>query len=111
MRFNANMQAGKLRHRVAIQAATDTRTSDGSITRTWATADTVWASVEPLTGRELTEAMKVAGMATLRVTIRYYSGLTTAHRLLFGTRVLEIVNVGNTDERNRTLAVLCTETD
>jgi len=76
------MQAGQLRHRIAIQGCTDARDAHGGITRTWATTDTVWAAVEPLSGTELLEAQQVHARATVRIRMRHYTGLTSKHRLV-----------------------------
>ena len=76
------MQAGKLRHRVQIQAPTDVRDDHGGNTRTWTTIATVWGSVEPLSGRELFEAQQVHARAAVRIRVRHYEGLTTKHRLV-----------------------------
>jgi SPP1 family predicted phage head-tail adaptor len=103
------MRAGRLRHRVQIQAATDTRASDGSLTRTWATVATRWASVEPLNGRELYYAQQVQPLVSVQVTMRYYDGLTPAHRLYWDSRAFEIASVTSTNERGREHVVMCTE--
>ena len=80
------MRAGQLRQRVQIQSASDVRDAHGSITRTWSTIDTVWASVEPLSGKELFEAQQVHARATVRIRMRYYEALSmpggTAYRLV-----------------------------
>ena len=76
------MRAGALRHRLQIQPPTDTRDAFGGNTRTYTTTDTVWGSVEPLSGLELTEAQKVNARATVRIRIRAYPGLTLRHRIV-----------------------------
>jgi len=68
---------------VQIQAASDSRDAHGGNVRTWGTVATVWASVEPLTGRELSEAQQVESRATVRITMRPYPGLTSRHRIVF----------------------------
>ena len=103
------MQAGKLRHHLEVQAATETRDAHGGVTRDWRTVDMRWAAVEPLTGRELFEAQQVQGRATVRVRMRPYGDLTPSHRLKFGDRVLNIDSIQNIDERDREMEVLCVE--
>jgi len=78
------MRAGKLRHRVQIQERVETKDAHGGITESWSTVVTRYASIEPLSGRELFEAQKASSEATVRIKMRYYSGLTTKHRLVFG---------------------------
>jgi SPP1 family predicted phage head-tail adaptor len=100
---------GPLRHRVAIQARTVTQDGYGATVATWATAATVWASVEPLSGREAWQAQSVRPDVTHTVTIRAYDGLTPKHRLLFDGRTLEIESVVNLEERNRYMVLQCKE--
>lgn len=101
------MRAGQLRHRVQIQEAADTRASDGSLARTWATVRTCWASIEPLRGQELWEAQQVQARVNTRVRMRYWAGLTPEHRIKHGTDVYNIAAVLNPEGRSRELEVLC----
>lgn len=103
------MQTGKLRHRIAIQSATETQDAHGGPVRTWSTVATHWGSIEPLQMREIFTAQQVEAQLSHRITLRYYSGLTSAHRLLFGARVFNIHSVRDLDERNRTHEVLAME--
>ena len=106
------MRIGRLRHRLRIQSATETRTGSGGVTYTWATDAVVWAAVRPLLGREYMEARRVDAAVTHEVRIRYRSGLTPSHRFVFDndtSRELNIVSVLNVDERDRELVVMCRE--
>lgn len=106
------MIAGKLRHRVYIQRATEAANTYGEMVKTWASIYRVWASVEPLTGRELERAQQVSAEATTRVKIRYTDDVTVGDRILFGTydqRVFEINAIVNPDERNVELHLFCSE--
>ena len=60
-RGHGEMEAGQLRHRVTIQQATETTDGFGGVTQAWATFATVWAAVEPLTGREYLQGAPGAG--------------------------------------------------
>ena len=93
------IEAGKLRHEVAIQELVETEPGDGTVDTTYLTVDTVWASVQPLRGKELMEAQQTTGRATHRVIMRSYPALTIKHRLLFGTRIFGIESVQHVDER------------
>jgi SPP1 family predicted phage head-tail adaptor len=97
------LRAGQLRRSVAIQATTDTRNSVGEPVESWATitGGTVWASLEPLTGREYQTAGVIAAEASHMVRIRYLANITPKHRVLFGSRVFDILGVRNIEERQR----------
>ena len=103
------IEAGKLRHRLAIQSHTEARDSFGGSTKTWATQKTVWGSVRPMSGKELVNAQQVDSRVTHRIVIRFYSGLDTTYRFLFGTRVFNIVSVLNIQERNKLLVITAIE--
>jgi len=76
------MRAGRLRHRLQIQSLAYARNNEGGNTPTWSTVATVWGSIEPLSGRELTEAQQVNTRASVRIRMRKYAGLTTEHRIV-----------------------------
>lgn len=103
------MRAGNLRSRVTIQSRSSTPDSFGEQGSAWQDVATVWASVEPLSGRELLSAQQVQGEISHRVRCRFRSGVTTAHRLLFAGRVLDIQAVINPQERGVMLEILCRE--
>lgn len=103
-----SMRAGELRHSVAIQSSTESRDSY-DVDYSWATDATVRASITPLSGDETIVADQEQSTATHKIIIRNFAGLTPNHRLLFGTRVFNIVSMLNTDERNRRMQLMCTE--
>lgn len=104
------MRAGNLRRRLTIQQkGTVTRNSHGEEVITWKTYATVWGEVSPLTGREYLAAQEAQSAVNVRVRMRYLAGVTTAMRVLYGSRVLEIEAVLNYQERNRELVLMCVE--
>ena len=64
------MRAGKLRHRVTFEEATDVPRSSGARTKVWNEVGTRWASVDPLTGKEVLTAAQVAARVSHKITIR-----------------------------------------
>lgn len=103
------VQTGRLRHRVTIQRLTRTEPGDGTVTVDWTPLETVWASIEPLRGRELIEAQAFGARTTHRVRMREYDGLTSKDRLLFGSRSFEIDSVMDYQERGAEFELMCTE--
>ena len=75
----------------------------------FARAPEAWADIEPLRGKELFEAQAVDARLTTKVTMRYVGGLSAPQRLVYGTRVLNIVSVLDLYERHITTVALCTE--
>jgi SPP1 family predicted phage head-tail adaptor len=94
------MNAGSLRHRITFQTSTDTVDAGGGLVETWATLATVWASISPLVGRELVNAKMVNSEITHKIRIRHLSTVTPKCRALFGTRIFQIFEVLDYEERN-----------
>lgn len=77
------LEAGKLRHR--IQILEQSRTQDpitGSTTTVWTPVDTVWAAIEPLSARDFIAAQTLKSRVSVRITMRYRSGINTSMRLI-----------------------------
>lgn len=95
------MRAGSLRHSVSIENYTTARGANGTETQSWSAAETVWASIEQLSGRELMIARQIKADATHRITMRYTSNLTAKSRVVFGSRVFYPLDPpANTDQKN-----------
>ncbi len=104
------VEFGQYRHRVSIQTLTDGTTDDyNQSTKTPTTVATRWAKITPLSGKSLEYAQRIHDQVTHEVRLRYYSGLCPDHRLLFGSRVFQILNVINVDERNEEMVCQCVE--
>lgn len=110
------MRAGWLRHRVEILAKEASRDSFGAEVIAWVTVATVWASVEPLRGREYIEAKQGQVEVSHRVVMRHWLELggtgvpgPEMRLRLEGGRVLEIESVINPLERGEGLELMCRE--
>lgn len=106
------MDIGFLRRKIIFQQQASAQNTRGEMVPTWTTYYTCRAGIEPLTGRELLAAMQVQADISHRVTIRWPGATVTldpSMRILFGTRYFDINSILNTEERNRTLELLCTE--
>ena len=103
------MNFGKLNKRVNIQSSELVRDPAGQSLPQWTTDDEVWAKISPATGRELYAGEQVKAEVTHTVLIRYYDGLTTKHRIEFGSRIFDINFIKDIDERNRYMQLLCKE--
>lgn len=102
-------RAGELRQRVTVEAPVVTRNSQGGFGEDWAVAEQRYAKIEPLSGREFFEAQRVDSDVTHMVTMRYYEGLTTSHRITYGSRTFYIESVINAEERDWKTVAMCRE--
>ena len=106
------MMIGPLRERVTLQSQSTTRSSTGASTKTWTTVATVWASVEPQTGKAFFAADQEQSEQQIRVRIRYstdVNGINTSWRVKHGSRYYDIVSVANHQERDRLYTLHCIE--
>jgi len=103
------LNPGRLRHRVELHAATTTRDGYGQPKETFAKYADVWASIESLSGREFVQAEQVNGEITHKVIIRHQSDLVRTDRIIYGTRIFEIVRILNIEERGRYQELECKE--
>ncbi len=102
------LDVGSLRHRLAIQAPTRTPDGYGQAVLSWSTVASRWASVEPLSGRELSQAAQVQADCTHRVRLRWYSGLTPDMRFVLSTgEVFQITEALDNEETHRFQDCLC----
>ena len=104
------MRAGELRKYVTIQEKTgETRDSYGSLTWTWQTLQQVYAAIEPLSGREFFDAQEVQADVSVRIRIRALAGVKPDMRVVYGSRVLEILSVLDLEERGQEMHLMCRE--
>lgn len=80
--LRSSLRAGQLKHIVAVQTDTESRTTDGGFKQLWTTAATRRAHVSPLTGGEALKAGAISAGATHKVVMRYYEGLSPKMRLV-----------------------------
>lgn len=100
---------GALRQRVTLQRPVRTDAGGGAATLTWVNAASMFARVEPLSGREREIADRVASRVTHKVLIRYRDDVSPKMRFAAKTRVLEIDAVLDLEGDGRWLQCLCEE--
>lgn len=106
------MNPGLLRHRVQLQAAVEARVSSKvNPQKTYATYATVYAAIEPMSGREFWNARQVDADVTGKVTIRFRTDVSAGHKIVYGTRTLEVASPPmDMDGRRRYLQMVVKET-
>ena len=90
----------KASHRVTVQSKTLVRDNYGGSSVTWSDVGTYWASIEPLSGREIYMQDQHQSKVNSKMTIRYQSALkdtatTGGYRIQFDGRLFPIVYVRN----------------
>lgn len=104
------LDAGQLRHCVTIEREVQSVPADsGEVTRTWMPIGSVWASIEPISGREYFASQQLQADVTHRVRMRWTKLVGPNCRLRFNGRVLAIVAAINVEERNAQWELMCVE--
>jgi len=107
------MLNAKLRHRVDIEALTNTQDSNGIKTEEWATVrdsnepDLMAAEVVPLSGREFIAAQAVQAGVTTRITILYRDGVIPSMRVSHDGAKYNIKAVLPDPSLRRHLTLMC----
>ena len=103
------MRSGNLKHKIEIQAFTETQNDYGEVIKGFTTFATVYASIIPLSGKEYFASKSVNAEISHKIECRYVSGVLPSMRIVFGSRVFNIVSALNIREANRTLQIMATE--
>ena len=101
------MRAGPLRDRVQIMRKVVTRNTIGDEVPTWELVREVWASVEPLRGREYISLREAQSDLTTRIRMRYTPDIGTAMRVVSGDSTYDIDSIVDVKNRHRELELLC----
>ena len=106
------MRAGDLNKRITIyQLVTGSPVADelGNPNTSWEPVDTVWASIEPITGREFWAQQQVQSEITVRIRIRYRADILPGMKAEYGSKTYVIQNVIDRDEQHAELQLMCSE--
>mgnify|MGYP000676880278 CR=1 FL=1 len=108
------MRLGTLNRRLVLQTqpAPEHRAvgANGDVAEEWADVKTYWGSVEPLTGRELANALQLRNDVSHKITTHYFGRLVPAlARWRIGSRIFNIVSAVDASEGHRQTVCYCTE--
>ena len=102
------ISSGRLSHYVSIQQPVEVQNDYGEAIETWTNLLTgVWASIQPISGKEYWTAQQIQAEIDTRIVIRYISGLTHKMRVLNGTDEYYIRSIINPNEGNTELQLMC----
>jgi SPP1 family predicted phage head-tail adaptor len=103
------MRAGRLRHRVTIQIPAKTKNDIGEWYETFATWVTVWASIEPNSGKTYFEGLQANSEVEGKIVIRYRTGVKPTMRVKYGNRYFKILSIVHPQERKKELDLMYKE--
>ena len=104
---------GKMRHRITFQTFTGEQDAYGDPLQAddsnWKDTATLWAAIDPISGREFYAAEQSQSEVSHKVRCRYRSSLTTAMRIKYGKRIFQIISIIDWEERHESLLIMCKE--
>lgn len=104
------MDPGTLRHRITIEAQSNTAYSDlGQPVENFTTQATVWADIQPVSGREAYFARQVQPDVTHKILIRGGQTVTPKHRLVHESRYFHVLSVTRENERDFYTTIMAKE--
>ena len=92
-RKSGNNMIGSLRHRVILKKPIITKDDIGQDVEEWQDAALVWASIEPLSGREYFNARQINSEVTTKIKIRYIKDLDSHWVIQLGQRSFNIISI------------------
>lgn len=84
------MQAGELRHKVAIFGQTTIRSKTGAVKTEWQKIATTWANIRPLSVKDVLAAQAIGSKTKAMATIRYRTDITSQMQLEHNGKRYEI---------------------
>lgn len=103
------VRAGKLRHEVDLRTLVQTPDGSGGQTEDYVTLATVFASIDRVDEMEQLNSGMQQNVTTHKIKIRYCDLLSVSDRVRFGTRVFEINEIDDAEQRNFTQTLMCME--
>ncbi len=77
------MQAGRLNQLITLQQPSTSSDALGQRVEAWTDVDTVWASAQPVRGREFFAAGQMQSEASVKFTLRYRADVVGTMRVLW----------------------------
>jgi len=103
------VKIGDLRHRITFQRENKTADDYRGHTSTWDDVATVWAKVEPVSGREYYYSHQLKNAISHKITIRYRDDISAELRIVFEKRIMKIESIINLQEQERFMEIMCME--
>lgn len=107
-------RAGNRRHQVQVQQRSTGRDALGGVTDEWTTLFVTAVGIAPLGGREVLAAQAIHAEASHSIEATYRSEWAdpvraAGFRIVLGTRIFNVRNVQNVEQRNREILIIASE--
>lgn len=103
------MRTASLRHKIILEHRMISFNSYGEENDEWQTYQEAYCAIEPMRGSEAFVSKQLYHKNTLKLKMRFISGVTTHMRIKCNERIFEILEIVNPYERNKELILTCSE--
>ena len=101
--------SSEAKHRVVIQTKSSVSDGEGGFTETYTGTATTWAAISPIRANQQMEYRSIGVDATHLIKLRGNVSINEADRVVFGSRVFEVLTVENIQERGILKVITCKE--
>jgi len=110
----SSLRAGQMNRRITLQRPSTAQDTCGGPVRTWTDLGTFWAEIQPLSGRELESAQRMASEVSHQIVVRYQAIFAdtrqvAGYRAVYRSRIFNIHAALNEDESNVLITLLASE--
>ncbi len=106
------MQSGTLNKRIKISklvTGSPARDELGTPNTTWEELDTIWAAIEPISGREFWAQQQIQSEITVKIRIRYRNDITVGMIAQYNGKTYSIKYIIDYQESHKELLLMCSE--
>lgn len=100
---------GALRHRITLEAPERSGDAGGGADIAWHAVASIWAEIQPKSGREVFESDQLGGRVTHDVRLRFRAGVTPELRIAHAGRLFDIRYVARAGQHGEWLICACEE--
>lgn len=95
------LDAGRLKHHIALERPVETPDGSGGVTITWSEVASLWAAIEPVGAAMRNLAQQSSETITHRITVRFRNEIASGWRFKKATRTFRIITIHDPDETSR----------
>lgn len=92
--------SGRFRERVTILKPVEVQNPFGEATLNWESLGSVWANVMNLSAADYFAAQQAGTLASHRITMRFFPGMSPVFRLVWRGRTMDVVSVCEREQRS-----------
>lgn len=104
-------QASQAQHYIYIQTLASTTDEEGGFSENWTSGSAIPAAIFPIQARQVMQYKSINVHATHLIKVRGLTVVSEKDRILFGSRIFEILTVENIQERDFIKVITVNEMD